>query len=147
MEQRLACTDAHSNDLRDLYKLLEVPSVSEDYKVRLVMLYALRYEKMTGHQLPALMDLLKRQAVPEEKLKWIPAVLKFSSSDVRQVDSFSLESILSKGKNAFKGLKGVENIYTQHNPHLAQTIENVVKNKLKENLYPFVEGSPVSRDK
>ena len=48
--------------------LLENDRIDHEYKVRLVMLYALRYEKMVGHQLAALTDSLKRQNVSEEKL-------------------------------------------------------------------------------
>ena len=111
------------------------------------MLYALRYEKMVGHQVPALMESLKKQGVSEEKLLWVERVLKYSGSDVRQVDSFSLESIISRGKNAIKGLKGVENVYTQHNPHLAQIMEAVLKNKLKEALFPYVDSYSSLKDK
>lgn len=36
--------------------------------------------------------------------------------------------------------QGVENVYTQHTPHLSQTLENLFKGRLKESSYPFVEG-------
>lgn len=35
-------------------------------------------------------------------------------------------------------VKGVENVYTQHQPVLAETIENAVKGKLKDLDYPFI---------
>lgn len=38
-----------------------------------------------------------------------------------------------------KGLKGVENVYTQHTPHLAQTIELLLRGRLRDTSYPFLE--------
>lgn len=37
-------------------------------------------------------------------------------------------------------VQGVENVYTQHAPHLSQTLENLLKGRLKETNYPFVES-------
>lgn len=34
--------------------------------------------------------------------------------------------------------QGVENVYTQHQPLLAQTIESVVRGRLRDIDYPFV---------
>lgn len=40
----------------------------------------------------------------------------------------------------FKGLKGVENVYTQHSPLMESTLAQLVRGKLREGAYPFVEG-------
>lgn len=37
-------------------------------------------------------------------------------------------------------LKGVENVYTQHAPRLSQTLENLLKGRLKETSYPYLES-------
>lgn len=80
-----------------------------------------------------------------------------AGSDQRQDDLFSTESLLAKGRSALKGLKvllislvpdspfiplfqGVENVYTQHTPHLTQTLENLFKGRLKDTSYPFLDG-------
>jgi hypothetical protein len=39
-------------------------------------------------------------------------------------------------------LKGVENVYTQHSPLLASTIQAAAKGALKSDDYPFVGPSP-----
>ena len=36
----------------------------------------------------------------------------------------------------FKGLKGVENVYTQHSPLLKKVLDDCIKNRLKPNLFP-----------
>ncbi|XP_063833288.1 uncharacterized protein LOC135082424 [Ostrinia nubilalis] len=43
-------------------------------------------------------------------------------------------------KRLFQGLNGVENIYTQHTPVLKDTLEDLIKGKLRENLYPTLGG-------
>lgn len=47
----------------------------------------------------------------------------------------------------FKGLKGVENVYTQHSPLLETTLQNLIKGKLRDQRYPFVDGGGTTRDK
>ncbi len=37
--------------------------------------------------------------------------------------------------------QGVENVYTQHTPHLTQTVENLFRGRLKETSYPFLEAA------
>jgi vacuolar protein sorting-associated protein 45 len=37
-------------------------------------------------------------------------------------------------KQFLKGWKGVENVYTQHQPFLHETLDHLIKEKLKENL-------------
>ena len=46
-----------------------------------------------------------------------------------------------------RGLKGVENVYTQHSPRLEVTLQNLIKGRLKEPQYPFVEGGGITKDK
>lgn len=79
-------------------------------------------------------------------MQLIPNMIRYAGADQRQDDLFSNQTLLSRGKSAFKGLKGVENVYTQHTPHLAETLEALVKGKVKETSYPFVEGTG-SKDK
>ena len=48
------------------------------------------------------------------------------------------------GRSALKGLKGIENVYMQHTPHLSRTLENLFRGKLREASYPFLEGAGVN---
>ena len=38
-------------------------------------------------------------------------------------------------------IQGVENVYTQHTPHLTQTLENIFKGRLRDTSYPFIDGA------
>ncbi|CAB4389595.1 unnamed protein product [Rhizophagus irregularis] len=73
------------------------------------------------------------------------------SSDLKNLQKLianpkiSEDMVSTRTKFPLSGLKGVENVYTQHSPHLSQTIELLVKGKLKETSYPFIEGSTKDR--
>ncbi|KAI6147090.1 Sec1-like protein [Pisolithus tinctorius] len=95
--------------------------------------------RVTGN-IAALINLLLANGVSKEEARLVYVLLNIAGSDQRQDDLFSTESLLAKGKSALKGLKGVENVYTQHTPHLSQTLENLLKGRLKESSYPFLEG-------
>ncbi|CAI2168165.1 1767_t:CDS:10 [Funneliformis geosporum] len=145
LEQSLACYEQHNNDLKSLQKLIASPKVSDDSKIRLTLLYSLRYEKSPNNDINSLIDLLHHHGVSEQKISLIGSMIKFAGSDQRQDDLFSNEGLLFKGRNFLKGLKGVENVYTQHSPHLSQTLELLIKGKLKESSYPFIDGSTKDR--
>lgn len=54
-----------------------------------------------------------------------------------------MENLFLKGRNVLKGIKGVENVYTQHSPRLAQTLEQAIKGRLKETTHPYLEATKV----
>lgn len=60
---------------------------------------------------------------------------------------FESAGIFSGAAGRFKGLKGVENVYTQHSPRLELTLQNLIKGRLREPQYPFVEAGETTKDK
>ena len=78
---------------------------------------------------------------PMRKFKLVYVVLNIAGADQRQEDLFSAEALLAKGRSALKGLKGVENVYMQHTPHLAQTLENLFRGRLRDTTHPFLDGA------
>ncbi|GJJ13177.1 hypothetical protein Clacol_007428 [Clathrus columnatus] len=138
VEQGLAT--AAGADLKNVQNLLINSSIPAANKLRLVILYALRYQKTASSNITSLVDLLVEQGLTREETRLVYVFLNLAGSDQRQDDLFSNESLLAKGRSALKGLKGVENVYTQHVPHLSQTLENLIRGRLKEHSYPFIEG-------
>ena len=140
--------------LQTIQKLIQSPKVTEDRKVCLVALYALRYEKNPSQALPMLIDLLVAAGnVSPLRADLVVKVLAYRSS-LSQVqgqtgisDIFETAGIFSGARDRFKGLKGVENVYTQHTPVLENTLQSLVKGRLREQQYPFLEGSGSTRDK
>lgn len=117
-------------------------------------LYSLRYEKNPSNALPSLLDLLsiagnlsKSQVNLINKLLIYHQSLQASPAAGGFSDLFESASIFSGARDRLKGLKGVENVYTQHSPRLEVTLQNLIKGRLKEPQYPFVDGGGTTRDK
>lgn len=134
--------------------MIQSPAVTVGNKLRLVALYAIRYEKQPSNALPVLIDLLTAAGdVPPHRINIIPKLLAYHHSlQAPPVaggfsDLFESASFLAGARDRFKGLKGVENVYTQHSPRLEATLQNLIKGRLKELQYPFLEGGGHTRDK
>ena len=152
LEQSLVCNDNHAADLRTLQTVIQNPSVPGDSKIRLVALYALRYERNPNNALPVLLDLLTTIAnLSSNKLAIIPQVLAYHHSLQPAPVAGGFTDLFESASSPFSNfrrnlnLKGVENVYTQHSPRLETTLQNLIKGRLKEIQYPFLEGH--TRDK
>ncbi|XP_058103232.1 vacuolar protein sorting-associated protein 45 homolog [Magnolia sinica] len=137
-EQDLACNGGQATAFEAVKKLLDDESISDIDRLRLVMLYALRYEKESPVQL---MQFFNKLASRSAKYKpgLVQFLLKQAGIDKRTGDLYGNRDILNFARNmALRGLKGVENVYTQHQPLLFQTMESITKGRLKDVDYPFV---------
>lgn len=101
-----------------------------------------------------LVDLLTAAGgVPARRADLVAKLLAYHSSLQQSqaaggiTDLFDSAGIFAGAGSRFKGLKGVENVYTQHSPLLEGTLQNLIKGKLREQQYPFVEGGGTTRDK
>ncbi|KAH0539669.1 vacuolar protein sorting-associated protein 45 [Cotesia glomerata] len=137
-EQELCCQNEHSNQLQKIKKLLNNPKVRDIDATRLVMLYALHYEKHTNNEIGTLVEMLKKREVPEKYTKLVYSILEYSGINQRQSNLFDREAVAKITKKLFKGLSGVENIYTQHNPLLSETLEDLIKGKLNTQTFPYL---------
>ncbi|KAI4239285.1 MAG: hypothetical protein LQ349_000500 [Xanthoria aureola] len=154
LEQSLACNDSHANDLKNVQKLISSPQITPESKLRLVALYSLRYGRHPSNALPMLLDLLTAAGnVPPRRVDLVAKLLTYHHSLQAPPpsggfsDLFESASIFSGARDRFRGLQGVENVYTQHTPRLEATLQNLIKARLKEQQYPFVEGGGSTRDK
>ncbi len=93
-------------------------------------------------------------AVPPRQAALVAKVLAYHQSLQQSAattsgitELFESAGLFSSAGARFKGLKGVENVYTQHSPLLETTLHQLVKGKLREAQYPFVEGGGTTRDK
>ena len=85
--------------------LLANPRVRPTNKLRLAILYALRYQKAQGNQIAQVVDALIQNGVTADRAKLVYVMLNFAGADVRQDDLFMNDNLFSRGKSAFKGLK------------------------------------------
>uniref|UniRef100_A0A671QXN6 Vacuolar protein sorting-associated protein 45 n=1 Tax=Sinocyclocheilus anshuiensis TaxID=1608454 RepID=A0A671QXN6_9TELE len=141
VEQELACQNDHSSAQQNVRRLLQNPRVSEIDAVRLVMLYALRYEKHSSSILPSLMEELNRKGLSERHRKMVQAVVEYGGKRVRGSDLITPTDAVAITKQFFKGLKGVENVYTQHQPLLHDTLDQLIKGRLKDSQFPYLGPS------
>lgn len=144
LEQSLASNESHSADLRHVQSLLASSAIPNEAKLRLAILYALRYQKWTGHQIDAVVRQLIQVGLDESDVVLVYILLNMAGAEQRQDDLFANENLFSRGKSALKGLRGVENVYTQHTPHLLQTIDNLMRGKLRTSSYPFAGAADAS---
>ncbi|XP_063482165.1 vacuolar protein sorting-associated protein 45 isoform X8 [Symphalangus syndactylus] len=133
-------------DMKNIKRLLQNPKVTEFDAARLVMLYALHYERHSSNSLPGLMMDLRNKGVSEKYRKLVSAVVEYGGKRVRGSDLFSPKDAVAITKQFLKGLKGVENVYTQHQPFLHETLDHLIKGRLKESLYPYL-GPSTLRDR
>nr|VDC89059.1 unnamed protein product [Brassica rapa] len=156
-EQDLACNGGQGAAYEAVTDLLNNESVSDIDRLRLVMLYALRYEKENPVQL---MQLFNKLASRSPKYKQglimingscitilvhlffssflVQFLLKQAGVEKRTGDLFGNRDLLNIARNMARGLKGVENVYTQHQPLLFQTMESITRGRLRDVDYPFV---------
>ncbi|CAJ2667580.1 vacuolar sorting-associated protein 45 [Trifolium pratense] len=135
-EQELACNGGQGAAFEAVTNLLNDESISDMDRLRLVMLYALRYEKDSPVQL---MQLFNKLASRSAKYKpgLVQFLLKQAGVDKRTGDLYGNRDLMNIARNMARGLKGVENVYTQHQPLLFQIMESIVKGRLKDVDYPF----------
>lgn len=141
LEQQLACEQDHSKAIDATSKILRDSRIAFNDKLRVVMLYALRYEN-ERNDVPSFRSLLRECASSQrerDSIRLIDEILRFAGSHSRCTDLFSNKDWMAKAQNFLtSGLKDVENIYTQHQPLISQYISQVSKGKLKENVFPFI---------
>ncbi|XP_017584359.1 PREDICTED: vacuolar protein sorting-associated protein 45, partial [Corvus brachyrhynchos] len=78
--------------------------------------------------------------------KLVSAVVEYGGKRVRGSDLFSPKDAVAITKQFLKGLKGIENVYTQHQPLLQETLDQLIKGKLKDSQYPYL-GPNTLRDR
>lgn len=143
-EQQLAGDGEHSQCLSAIKRLLQLDQINDIDACRLVMLYALRFEKHSGNDTNFLLQLLKGKGINLSYINAVKKVLDYAGYARRQNNLFG-GSAMAMTKRFIKGLKGVENIYTQHEPYVSQLIDSISKGRLSETSYPHVLPTPVNR--
>jgi vacuolar protein sorting-associated protein 45 len=106
-----------------------------------VLLFALRYENEQG-QVADLTEILMQQGVSRARIGLVRTVLKHGGEAARTGDLFGNRSFLGRASKVVGSLKGVENVYTQHQPLLSSTIQAAAKGSLKSEDYPFIGPAP-----
>jgi len=140
VEQELANNSDRSYHMKRLKEyLVDKPNVSKEDRLKLALLFVLRYEA-NANDVNAVIDMLHQSGVSQDQLALLSAITQFGGSAVRTGELFG-KSIMKTLTRFKKGCKGVTNIYTEHKPLLREILENLSTTQLKESDYPFFHGS------
>lgn len=136
-EQELACADDHASHIRELSEKLENPRVKTPDKLRLGLLYALRYEH--SGNLHVVKNRMQKGGVSSDMMSLMDKVLQYAGSQVRGPGLYGSGDIMAKvTKSLITSVQGVSNVYSQHIPVLMDTLQSVVKGKLRESSHPYI---------
>eukprot|EP00929_Paragymnodinium_shiwhaense_P007914 TRINITY_DN111837_c0_g1_i1.p1 TRINITY_DN111837_c0_g1~~TRINITY_DN111837_c0_g1_i1.p1 ORF type:complete len:572 (-),score=138.12 TRINITY_DN111837_c0_g1_i1:277-1992(-) len=140
LEQEIACTENRQEQFRTLLELLRSQKITNMERLRLVLLYALRYETDSSG-IMTLKDMLKSKGIGEDQVCLIDQLLRYAGAHARSGDLFQNKSFLAQAKSAIAtNFKGVENVYTQHKTQLVSVVEKLMKGKLQETTFPYADG-------
>lgn len=139
-EQELACADDPTSHLRELLEKLASPTIKIPDKLRLGLLFALRYE--TSGNLHRVRAAMAKGGVPPDMLELVDSMLRYGGSGQRAPGLFDQDqSMVSKMTKLMTSVQGVSNVYSQHTPLLMETLQAIARGKLRAETHPFVPGS------
>ncbi|CAG9463481.1 unnamed protein product [Pedinophyceae sp. YPF-701] len=116
-------------------------------RLRLLLLLQLRYETELQQRCGDLALKLAAQASDPlvRRARALQKVLLDHAGQARRDgDLYGTRTFMAKAGTLFKGLKGVENVYTMHQPQLLATLEAVARGRLREQAFPFLGGSSLT---
>ncbi len=146
-EQELACSDDHSIHYKELLDKLGSMHIKIPDKLRLGLLYALRYQH-SGNINRIKME-MKRGGVPDQMIDLMDTILKYGGSESRGPGLYGVgtKDIMSKMTKSFMtSVQGVSNVYSQHVPVLIDTLQAISKGKLKQDSHPYIIGRGAGDD-
>ena len=140
-EQELACADDQSIHMRELLDKLGSMHVKIPDKLRLGLLFALRYEHSSN--LHKVKSEMRKGGVTDDMIDLMDTILKYAGSRVRGPGLYGVgtKDIMSKMTKSFMtSVQGVQNVYAQHKPVLIDTLQAIQKGKLKQDSHPYIMG-------
>mmetsp|Transcript_20546 Transcript_20546/g.31671 ORF Transcript_20546/g.31671 Transcript_20546/m.31671 type:complete len:603 (+) Transcript_20546:15-1823(+) len=139
-EQELACADDQSAHTRELMEKLNSPAVKIPDKLRLGLLYSLRYENSGNIHL--IQQAMGKGGVPPDMVDLVNVMLRYGGHKSRGPGLYGEHNLVTKmTKNFMTSVQGVSNVYSQHVPLVMDTIQSAVKGKLPSKNYPCIKGS------
>ncbi|RNF17186.1 putative vacuolar protein sorting-associated protein [Trypanosoma conorhini] len=149
LEQEMLASSNVTEHSRQMMDVVQDPKTDIDDALRMVMLYALRYEKVNGNNISQLKETLEKRNCPVGRISLIDRVLEYGGADRRlhqlfRVPTGHMFKIVAKAVGQFG--KDVQNVLTQYVPLMKKLINRVYNGTLSEDNYPVqeVEGAPIA---
>ena len=144
LEQDIACSNDHSSHKKDLLEKIASPKIQPTDKLRLTLLYIIKYESYDEAR--ELKTKLLDKGLTTSQVGLIDALLDYAGENRRAQGLFSSGSIVKAlGKALSTSLNGVENVFTQHEPLISNILDAVSKGKLKDSQFPLISNSSSGR--
>jgi vacuolar protein sorting-associated protein 45 len=145
LEQELACNDDHHAHWRELLNKLQSPAVKIPDKLRLGLLYVLRYEHSGNRHM--VQNAMIQGGVPSHMVQLIDTLLQYAGTESRGTGLYG--ELLSQNNNLMSkmtkkmitSVQGIQNVYSQHVPVLMDVVTALSKGKLTAKTHPIVPGS------
>lgn len=135
IEQDLACTENRSDHARKISDVLRDSRYNGMDKLKLVLLFALRYEN--DEKIGGFKESLRASGVKEEQIRLIDVILNYAGAQMRSCDLFHNKNIISRARyHITTVMKNVPNVFTQHQSYMSTLVDQVTKQKLRENEFP-----------
>ena len=134
-------------DMRRLRKTITLETLPDQSKIKLVLLFALRFQSRPEFNLSELKSLLQKNLSQAGDLAAISRFFHYNSLQFKYPGGgLSSGSILQQAIKVTMSVSGRENtIYTQHEPLLTNILESLRRAKLPEDLFPTLHG--ISKDR
>ncbi|ELP88306.1 vacuolar protein sorting-associated, putative [Entamoeba invadens IP1] len=134
LEQEIVCSSGRAELFTKMTQLF-AGDYMEDDKIRVGMLYALKYEERAQE---IIQELIKC-GVPQEKAEIVGCVIKYGGASKRPIEIFpkAAKAVLDFVK---KSVAGVENIFVQHKPVLELLIDSFLTQQSVDK-FPYCRGN------
>ena len=137
LEQEVSCANDHSLHKQELAARIRNPKVKSADKLRLALLYLLRYESY--NEAREIKGMLQDKGLSGQQLALLDAVLAYAGDARRAAGLFNSGGLMSKMAKTFSSaVQGAQNVYTQHQPLLMSTLDALAKGKIKDSVFPPV---------
>ncbi|PIC15120.1 hypothetical protein B9Z55_022218 [Caenorhabditis nigoni] len=136
LEQTIVSDGDHNKCINKIRSLLKNSKTRDVDMFRLIMLYALRFQG-SSNELKSLLEQVPPRLKSEIE-KTCKVLLSYGGAGRHPADLFGGQSTIDITKRFIKGLKGVENIYTQHSPYLKSLVEMCQRGRLEN--YPLLSN-------
>jgi len=135
----LSVAGENSAMLKQVSQLVQREDIILEDAMRLIMLYSLRFEGLANNGTRQLLNYLRKRG-GEREARLAQNIIRFAGQNSRHGQLFEDQNNTTRNITGklFRGLKGVENVYTQHTPVMKQIIEDCVKGKLKNSAFPHL---------
>jgi vacuolar protein sorting-associated protein 45 len=139
LEQDMVCKPDHSAQLQKVKKLVTEERINVEDALRLILMYSMRYERHANCGTVGLLNSLKER---NGRTHLVPKMLEYISQSARTelFNTVKITDAVKLTRNLIKGLKGVENVYTQHVCVLKELLEEIFKGRPIDQQYPFISS-------